>query len=204
MWPGALLYKEPYMAEKRQRGYKWQQFCRRLTREILSQENVVTCHLCGIACNPDGRQGEPDSLTWDHVIPRSIAPHLELVKDNLKPACALCNSMRGNKTVDECVGTPELLQLWQQQRALKLGQRRLRGEQNALNGGAKVEPGKFRYKATEDYPPFCPITGVKRREYGVVLPQYPMVDPDEFPFDAATGRRRPGVEWPKGSGNWGF
>ncbi|NKR45792.1 hypothetical protein GS506_12870 [Rhodococcus hoagii] len=192
------------MAEKRQRGYRWQQFCKRLTRELIAKENVAVCHLCGITCNPNGQQGVPDSLTWDHIIPRSIAPHLEMVADNLRPACALCNSMRGNKSVDECVGTPELLQLWHQQRSLKLSQRQLKQEQNAINGVGKLDRVKFRFKAGEDYPPYCPITGVKRREYGAVLPQYPMVDPDEFPYDSRTGRRRPGIEWPKGSGNWGW
>lgn len=49
-----------------------------------------TCHLCGT----------PNSATTaDHVIPRSLGGSNTL--DNLRPACASCNSGRGNRSVAE-------------------------------------------------------------------------------------------------------
>lgn len=40
-----------------------------------------------------------DTLTLDHVIPRSGAPHLRLEDSNIKPACEFCNAMKGSKRI---------------------------------------------------------------------------------------------------------
>jgi 5-methylcytosine-specific restriction endonuclease McrA len=66
---------------------------RRLVRSVLAESDV--CWLCGHAGSQSG----------DHVIPRSVAPHLTLVRSNVRPAHGIagcptcgrkCNQSRGN------------------------------------------------------------------------------------------------------------
>lgn len=52
------------------------------------------CYLCGKIL-------EPRSVTLDHVIPRSRAPHLRYDMANLKPCCWSCNTEKGSKVYNK-------------------------------------------------------------------------------------------------------
>lgn len=41
-----------------------------------------------------------DTMTLDHVIPRSGSPELRYDDNNLKPACAPCNTQKGSKRLE--------------------------------------------------------------------------------------------------------
>jgi len=47
-----------------------------------------------------------ETLTLDHVIPRSHDPKLRFNLDNLKPACEYCNSEKGSKSLDRIKPKP--------------------------------------------------------------------------------------------------
>lgn len=42
-----------------------------------------------------------ETLTLDHVVPRSNDPKLRYDHDNLRPACKYCNSEKGSKSLDQ-------------------------------------------------------------------------------------------------------
>lgn len=56
---------------------------KRLRRRVLEESNI--CWLCG----------QPGADTVDHIVPRSVAPHLGEELANLAPAHRGCNSSRG-------------------------------------------------------------------------------------------------------------
>lgn len=61
---------------------------KRLRARVLEDSDI--CWLCG----------QPGADTADHVIPRSVAPHLAESLDNLAPAHRSCNSRRGARLVE--------------------------------------------------------------------------------------------------------
>ncbi|MCZ4586472.1 HNH endonuclease [Rhodococcus opacus] len=192
--------------DKRSRGYRWQQLCKRLEAEYAMRHGgIIQCHLCGLAIDRNAAKGEPSALTWDHIEPRSQRPDLELVPDNIRPADALCNSMRRDRPLAEIIGTDELRVLWHRQRNINVQRQKLRKDREAATGTpAPVATG--RYVVGTDYPPFSPMTGIRRPDTSKVRPYYnPTFAPwgDEPPYDEWTGLRRPGVEWPIGSGDFG-
>jgi 5-methylcytosine-specific restriction endonuclease McrA len=66
------------------------------------------CWLCG-------KPIPPHQFTIDHVIPRSQAPELTWVLDNLRPAHSKCNKIRGTRTPAQARA---LIQRQQQPRAI--------------------------------------------------------------------------------------
>lgn len=38
-----------------------------------------------------------DTLTLDHILPRSGSPHLRFVDSNIQPACIFCNNAKGSR-----------------------------------------------------------------------------------------------------------
>lgn len=67
---------------------------RRMRQRVLEQSDI--CWLCG--------QGGADTV--DHIIPRSVAPHLAEQIENLASAHRACNSSRGAKLVDQARRVP--------------------------------------------------------------------------------------------------
>lgn len=42
-----------------------------------------------------------ETVTLDHIVSRSHAPHLRFAQDNLKPACKYCNAEKGSRSVEQ-------------------------------------------------------------------------------------------------------
>lgn len=196
------------MATDKRRSYRWGQLCRRLEAEYAMRNGgVINCHLCGGTIDRTAAKGEPDALTWDHIEPRSKRPDLELRPENVRPADALCNSMRRDRPLAEIVGTDELRVLWHRQRTINVQRQKLRKDREVATGTAAPPVTHGRYVVGTDYPPYCPMTGQRNPDTTKVRPYFnPTYAPwgDEPPYDEWTGQRRPGVEWPIGSGDFGF
>ncbi|RZL82302.1 MAG: hypothetical protein EOP32_11990 [Rhodococcus sp. (in: high G+C Gram-positive bacteria)] len=202
--------------EKRERGHRWRKLTQSLERQYAGRNGgIIHCHLCGGITDRNAAKGHPDALTWDHIQPRSVRPDIELHPDNLAPACALCNSMRRDRPLEECIGNAELKVLWQRQRLINVQRQNLRRDKAATGGTAlttQAQRGQANtatpriYQRGIDYPPFSPMTGEPRSDTCTVRSYFnPRFAPwgNEPPYDEWTGKRRPGVEWPIGSGQYG-
>lgn len=55
-----------------------------------NHEGYYVCYLCH-------KWVHETELTLDHIIPRSRAPHLRYVHENLAPCCWECNTEKGSK-----------------------------------------------------------------------------------------------------------
>ena len=81
----------------RRRGRPW----RRLTAQVRREER--TCWLCLAPIDLTLPRRHPRSFSVDHVIPVSLAPHLEYVRTNLRAAHYGCNSARGARPASTAV-----------------------------------------------------------------------------------------------------
>lgn len=72
------------MATRRKAGRRW----RVLAKQVLFEENYI-CHLCGM----------PGADSADHLIPVSVEPALEYVRENIRAAHKFCNFSRGNRPI---------------------------------------------------------------------------------------------------------
>lgn len=68
---------------------------RRIRAKVL--EKGQPCYICGHPIDIALPQQHPLSATVDHIIPRSLAPHLALEISNLRAAHKRCNSRKGKK-----------------------------------------------------------------------------------------------------------
>lgn len=59
------------------------------------------CHLCLGEIDTNAPAKANRSLSIDHVIPVAVDPTLEYRLSNLKPACWICNSVRGDRPLEE-------------------------------------------------------------------------------------------------------
>lgn len=61
------------------------------TRDLWMKQNPKPwhCHYCS-------KTLDTDTLTLDHLIPRSRAPHLRFELSNLVPCCFTCNGLKGS------------------------------------------------------------------------------------------------------------
>lgn len=64
-------------------------------RAFLFRKQGGLCALCGGPMRPNG--DEPDSITLDHVLPRSRGGSNHI--NNLQGAHKLCNTRRGNRPI---------------------------------------------------------------------------------------------------------
>ncbi|MFF2344234.1 HNH endonuclease [Pseudarthrobacter sp. NPDC058119] len=55
------------------------------------------CWLCQQPIDYSLKSDDPDSLSVDHVKPRSTHPHLVDDPENMRPAHLRCNKQRGNR-----------------------------------------------------------------------------------------------------------
>ncbi|MGV9864547.1 HNH endonuclease [Rhodococcus koreensis] len=206
------------MATDRERGYRWKKLSEAVVRrEKGKYDGKVFCHLCRREIDLSLKSG-PWRLEIDHIIPRSQSPALEMILENLATSCRTCNRLRGDRSVDECVGTPQLHEQFVilSQSNADSWEARKRAEAIAPKApktklwsetAVSTSPVVKRYVRDVDYGRFSPITGTERPE---TLPFRPHINPawapwgDETPYDEWTGQRRPGIEWPPGSGDYGL
>lgn len=57
---------------------------------IEAHPGPYTCYLCGVVLTVN-------TLTLDHVLPRSRRPDLRLDDTNIQPCCYYCNHQKGSK-----------------------------------------------------------------------------------------------------------
>lgn len=61
--------------------------------------------VCYLQISPDCiRNLDIDTLTLEHVVPKSRAPQLRTDSKNIKPACYFCNSLKGSRSLDKVKG----------------------------------------------------------------------------------------------------
>ncbi|QYB05407.1 HNH endonuclease [Rhodococcus sp. USK10] len=207
------------MATDRERGYRWKKLSEAVVRrEKAKHGGKVFCHLCDREIDLTLKAG-PWRLEIDHIVPRSQSPALAMIIENLAPSCRTCNRLRGDRSVDECVGTPQLkaqfailsqsnADSWEaKQRAAAIAPNAPKTKLWSETAATTAPDVRKVYRRGIDYPPFCPMTGMRNPEATKVRPYFnPAFAPwgDEPPYDENTGQRRPGVEWPIGSGNYGL
>lgn len=83
-------------------GRRW----RELQAQVYAEEDV--CWRCGLGVEMLLREVDPnhnDAPSVDHVIPKVIAPHLALVRSNLRLAHRRCNSSRGARVAPTAKAT---------------------------------------------------------------------------------------------------
>jgi len=68
----------------------WVEHRHKWIQKNATQSGTWNCHYCGTLLTID-------SLTLDHVIPRSARPDLRFEDSNLVPSCFSCNSKKGSR-----------------------------------------------------------------------------------------------------------
>lgn len=178
----------------RPRGDSWTKMVRTIARQ-----SGWRCHLCEWPINPHEPPGSPWRLAGDHRIPRSEGGSDRA--ENIAPAHVLCNRVRGTRPLADLPDSTtfrRVVELRAEERTL-LGPRK--PVASAEQPQRQLMPGEF--VGGVDGTEFSPWTGeplpVGARSYRNPL----WTDLDtEMPFDARTGARRPGVEFPRGSGQY--
>lgn len=172
---------------------------RSLTREIGDRDGWI-CHLCLRWIDRNLGDRHPRSASLDHITPVSKGGTDN--RNNLRIACHQCNALRNNRSIAECVGTPELRELFVKQVDLNIERLGLKQQAKAIAEETATQTGG-RYQRGRDYDPYCPLTGKLRPERSRVAITIAMPPFDEQPYNSKTGARRAGIEWPVGSGNYG-
>lgn len=90
---------ECWTPKQRRRAREKMSMVGRFRRSDIFERDQYTCHLCGRQTDPLIRVPDPFAPTLDHVVPLSKGgSHTE---GNIRTACFICNSRRGDRSVDE-------------------------------------------------------------------------------------------------------
>lgn len=69
---------------------QWVEYRQDWIKRNMTTSGTWLCYLCGVVLTLN-------TLTLDHIIPRSARPDLRFDDRNIKPCCYRCNSQKGSK-----------------------------------------------------------------------------------------------------------
>ena len=82
-------------------GHQWSKVAGVAKRQWAREPGPTLCHLCYAEIDMSAPSKADRSLSIDHVVPVAVDPSLEYRLSNLRPSCWICNSVRGDRPVDE-------------------------------------------------------------------------------------------------------
>ena len=113
---GYIKLKQRYCRQDKERKTKkyqwkrWLSFRADLLRKIKRKEGALTCVYCGtkdLVINPSKGTPKKKQATLDHVIPLAKGGD-RFNKDNLVVSCSVCNTEKGELSLDEFLKKPKV------------------------------------------------------------------------------------------------